>query len=153
MNKAVFENIDAIRKAVNHEIGVSDWRKITQEQINLFADATGDHQWIHLDQSRANQESPYGTTIAHGFLTLSLIASFFEECVANNFSKMAVNYGLNKVRFPHPVKVNDRVRGKFSLLKVEEFAEGVQLEWEVTIEIENQLKPACIAQTLTRWYF
>jgi len=153
MIKANFTDIDSIKKAVGTEVAVSDWHQVTQEQINIFADATGDHQWIHIDPVRAAKESPYGTTIAHGFLTLSLVAKFSGECLRNNTTKMAINYGANKVRFPAPVKVNSRIRAKFVLDTMEEIAGGVQVQWAVTLEIENQEKPACIAQTLTRWYF
>jgi acyl dehydratase len=153
MIKANFTDIDSIKKAVGTEVAVSDWHQVTQEQINIFADATGDHQWIHIDPVRAAKESPYGTTIAHGFLTLSLVAKFSGECLRNTTTKMAINYGANKVRFPAPVKVNSRIRAKFVLDTMEEIAGGVQVQWAVTLEIENQEKPACIAQTLTRWYF
>lgn len=153
MIKANFTDIDSIKKAVGTEVAVSDWHQVTQEQINIFADATGDHQWIHIDPERAAKESPYGATIAHGFLTLSLIAKFSGECLSNTRTKMAINYGANKVRFPAPVKVNSRIRAKFVLDTMEEIAGGVQVQWVVALEIENQEKPACIAQTLTRWYF
>lgn len=153
MKKAAFTDIESIRSQLGQEVATSDWLKITQDQINLFAKATGDHQWIHIDPVRALKDSPYGSTIAHGFLTLSLIARFSGECLRNGIAKMAINYGLNKVRFPSPVKVNDRVRAHFVLDSMLEIEGGVQIQWGVTIEIEDKDKPACIAQTLTRWYF
>lgn len=153
MIKAAFTDIESIRKAIGTEVAVSDWHQVTQEQINLFADATGDHQWIHIDPERSAKESPYETTIAHGFLTLSLVAKFSGECLRNSTTKMAINYGANKVRFPSPVKVNSKIRARFTLDSMEEISGGVQVQWIVTIDIEGQEKPACIAQTLTRWYY
>ena len=134
------------------EVAVSDWVTITQERINLFADATGDHQWIHIDPVRAAKESPFGMTIAHGFLTLSLVPYLKGECIEFTGVKMGVNYGTNRVRFMAPVKVNSRIRGRFKLIAVEQINGGVQMEWECTLELEGLAKPACIAQLVSRAY-
>jgi len=134
------------------EVAVSDWVEITQERINLFAEATGDHQWIHVDPERAAKESPFGATVAHGFLTLSLIPMFKDNCMEYAGVKMGVNYGTNRVRFMAPVKVNSRVRGRFKLAAVEEIKGGVQMTWECTIEMEGYGKPACVAELVSRAY-
>lgn len=144
--------INSLSQHIGAEIAVSDWLPITQERINQFAEATGDHQWIHIDAERAARESPFKTTIAHGFLTLSLIPHFKGECIAYDGVKMGVNYGTNRVRFMAPVKVNARLRAKFKLLSVEDIAGGVQTVFEVTIEIEGHAKPACVAELVTRAY-
>ncbi len=151
--KTIFKDIQSVKNALGQEIGISDWLEITQERINTFADATGDHQWIHIDPERAKKESPYGTTIAHGYLTLSLIANFSDKCYSNEFSKMIINYGANKIRFPSPVKVNSKIRARYTLESLDEIEGGIQVQWVVTIDIEGQDKPACVAQSLTRWYF
>jgi acyl dehydratase len=147
----VFESVDALRAAVGEHSGYSDWHVITQEQINLFAEATGDHQWIHVDPDRAAQ-GPFGTTIAHGYLTLALIPMLFTEVSRVDGARMGVNYGLNKVRFPAPVPVGSKVRGGVLLKSVEDVPGGVQVINEVTIEIEGSEKPACIAETVSRIY-
>ena len=134
------------------EIGVSDWYTVTQEQIDKFADATGDHQWIHVDPARA-AAGPFGTTIAHGFLTLSLLPEMFARAFAIGDTRMGVNYGLNKVRFTAPVPVGSRLRGRFKLLAYEPIAGGAQLTVEVTMEREGADKPVCIAESLSRRYF
>lgn len=134
------------------EVAVSDWVTITQERINLFAEATGDHQWIHIDPERAAKESPFGTTIGHGFLTLSLVPFLKGECIEFTGVKMGVNYGTNRVRFMAPVKVNSRIRGRFKLASVEQIKGGVQMVWECTLELEGLEKPACIAELVSRAY-
>ena len=134
------------------EVAVSDWVMITQERINLFAEATGDHQWIHIDPERAAKESPFATTIAHGFLTLSLVPYLKGECIEFTGVKMGVNYGTNRVRFMAPVKVNSRLRGRFKLMSVEPIKGGVQMVWECTLELEGLAKPACIAELVSRAY-
>ena len=134
------------------EVAVSDWVTITQERINLFAEATGDHQWIHIDPERAANESPFGTTIAHGFLTLSLVPYLKGECIEFTGVKMGVNYGTNRVRFMAPVKVNSKLRGRFKLMSVEPIKGGVQMVWECTLELEGLEKPACIAELVSRAY-
>ena len=147
----VFESVDALRAAVGQHSGYSDWHVITQEQVNLFAEATGDHQWIHVNPELA-AKGPFGTTIAHGYLTLSLIPMLFTEVSRVDGAKMGVNYGLNKVRFPAPVPVGSKVRGGVLVKSVEDVPGGVQVINEVTIEIEGSEKPACIAETVSRIY-
>ena len=134
------------------EVAVSDWVTITQERINLFADATGDHQWIHIDPERAAKESPFGATIAHGFLTLSLVPYLKGECIEFTGVKMGVNYGTNRVRFMAPVKVNSKLRGRFKLMSVEQIKGGAQMVWECTLEMQGLEKPACIAELVSRAY-
>jgi len=133
-------------------VAVSDWLTITQEQVNLFAEATGDHQWIHVDVERA-KAGPFGAPIAHGFLTLSLIPRFFEQAIEIRNTRMGVNYGLNKVRFTAPVPVGSRVRGHLKLLSCEPIDnQGMQMAWQITVEREGSDKPACIAESLSRRY-
>jgi acyl dehydratase len=136
---------------VGQEIGASDWTQIDQARIDHFAAATGDHQWIHVDPVRA-AAGPFGTTIAHGFLTLSLLPHFFESGFAIDDVKMGVNYGLNRVRFPAPVKVGSRLRGHFKLLEFVPLDGGAQLTVEVTVEMEGSAKPACVAESVSRRY-
>ena len=137
---------------VGHEVAVSDWLTVTQEQVDLFAQATGDHQWIHVDVERA-KAGPFGAPIAHGFLTLSLIPKFFETSIEIRNSRMGVNYGLNKVRFTAPVPVDSRLRARMKLLACEAIDnDGVQMTWLVTLEREGSDKPVCIAESLTRQY-
>jgi acyl dehydratase len=137
---------------VGQEVVVSDWLTVTQEQVDLFAKATGDHQWIHVDVERA-KAGPFGAPIAHGFLTLSLIPTFFETSIEIRNSRMGVNYGLNKVRFTAPVPVGSRLRGRMKLLACEAIDnDGVQMTWLVTVEREGSDKPVCIAESLTRRY-
>jgi acyl dehydratase len=126
---------------------------IDQARVNGFAEVTGDHQWIHVDVERAKRESPFGGPIAHGYLTVSLLAKFAGECIAVDGIKLAVNYGLNRVRFASPVKVGSRVRARFVLAAVDDIAGGAQMTWQATVEIDGGEKPACIAEMLTRWYF
>ncbi|MBI5550766.1 MAG: MaoC family dehydratase [Desulfobacterales bacterium] len=152
MPKVVFDSLDALRAKIGQEVAVGDWITVTQEQINLFANATGDHQWIHLDTQRAAAESPYGTTIAHGFLTLSLLPRLMADAVQLPKAKMSVNYGLNRVRFAAPVPAGKRVRARITLLGIEEVKGGVQMNWKTQIEVEGNEKPACIAETLARHY-
>ncbi|RJQ77956.1 MAG: MaoC family dehydratase [Desulfobacteraceae bacterium] len=152
MPKTTFESLEALRSKIGQEIAVGDWTAVTQEQINLFAEATGDHQWIHLDQKRAAAESPYGTTIAHGFLTLSLIPRLMADTLQLPKAKMSVNYGLNRVRFAAPVPAGKKVRPRVTLLGIEDVPGGVQMNWKVTIEVEGSEKPACIAETIARHY-
>ena len=134
------------------ELGTSDWLEVTQERVNTFADATGDHQWIHVDVERAKAESPFGGPIAHGYLTLSLIVPLVSETYTISDSKMGVNYGLNKVRFPAPVPVGAKVRLTASLKSVEEVAGGLQLTLAAVIEREGSDKPVCIAEPVFRYY-
>ncbi|MCF6737428.1 MaoC family dehydratase [Blastococcus sp. KM273129] len=134
------------------ELGSSDWYEVTQEHVNLFADATGDHQWIHVDVERAKAESPFGGPIAHGYLTLSLLAPLSSQVLAVTDTAMGVNYGLNKVRFPSPVPVGSRVRLTATLRSVEEVAGGLQVTLGAVIEREGGDKPVCIAEPVFRYY-
>jgi acyl dehydratase len=137
---------------VGHEVAVSDWITITQEQVNLFADATGDHQWIHVDVEKA-KAGPFGAPIAHGFLTLSLLPRFFESALAIGGTRMGVNYGLNKVRFTSPVPVGSRLRARMTLLACEAIEQGgLQMTWKVSVEREGADKPVCVAESLARRY-
>jgi acyl dehydratase len=146
-----------LKGRVGKEAKVGEWLVVDQKRINLFADATGDHQWIHVDPERAKKESPFKDAIAHGFLTLSLLPSLTREVQSGGVAypgvKLGVNYGLNKVRFPSPVKVNSRIRTKSVLKEVTEVEGGLQMVREVTVEIEGQPKPACVAETVSRLYF
>lgn len=145
-----FEKISDLQALVGQELGVSGWMTITQEQINQFAQATGDHQWIHVDPARAAQ-GPFGTTVAHGFLTLSLLPVLLESCFTIADSPMGLNYGLNRVRFPAPVPVGSRLRARAVLQQFEPLpGGGAQLTLDVTIEREGQDKPVCAAQVLVR---
>lgn len=146
-------SVEELKSLIGQEVAVTDWFSISQERINLFADATGDHQWIHLDAERCRKESPFGTTIAHGFLTLSLLPMIMQSAVSMPEPKMSVNYGLNKVRFPSPVPSGSRVRGRMSLQGVEDIAGGNQVTWIVTIEREGSDKPACVAESIARHYW
>ena len=147
-----FQTIADLTACVGQEVAVSDWLTITQQQINLFAEATGDHQWIHVDPEKAAQ-GPFGGPIAHGFLTLSLIPKFFESSFDIIGSRMGVNYGLNKVRFTSPVPVGSRLRARMKLLATHPIDnDGVQMTWEVTVEREGSDKPVCVAESLVRRY-
>ena len=147
-----FHSYAELRACAGQEVAVTDWIVITQEQINLFADATGDHQWIHVDVEKAAQ-GPFGAPIAHGFLSLSLLPWFFGQAVSIDGTTMGVNYGLNKVRFPAPVPVNSRVRGRVAVQSVEQLdAQSVQITWLVTVEREGSDKPVCVAESLSRSY-
>jgi acyl dehydratase len=147
-----FTSLDELRAAVGTDVGTSDWLTVDQERIKLFADATGDHQWIHVDPEKA-AAGPFGTTIAHGYLTLSLLPALFDGLYRTPGMKMGVNYGLNKVRFPAPVPSGSRVRATAKLLSVEEVQGGVQLTSQVTVEREGGDKPVCVAETVSRLYF
>ncbi len=146
------EGIQGLRALVGQEIGVSAWREIDQDLINRFADATGDHQWIHIDVERAQRESPFGTTIAHGYLVLSLVPAFNEEIFTVSGLKLAVNYGLNKVRFVSPVPAGSRLRMRARLAELSEVAGGEQAMLALTIEREGEEKPACVVEQLIRFY-
>jgi acyl dehydratase len=150
-----FDSPAAVHSAVGTEVCVTDWLEIGQDRIDKFAEATGDFQWIHVDPERARSEGPYGGTIAHGFLTLSLLGKFYEDYLmpALPFCDMGLNYGLNRVRFTQPVRVNSRVRARFVLVKVDDVPGGLQLTFGVTIEIEGAEKPACVAESVVRRQF
>jgi acyl dehydratase len=136
---------------VGQEVGVSDWITVDQQRIDLFAQATGDHQWIHVDPERA-MSGPFGSTIAHGFLTLSLLPAMADTAFAIDDVRMGVNYGLNRVRFANPVPAGSRVRGHFKLVSYEPLEGGAQLTIEVSMELEGADKPACVAQSVSRRY-
>ena len=140
-----------LQTRVGKEIGCGAWMAVDQARINLFAQATGDHQWIHTDPARA-ASGPFGVTVAHGFLTLSLLPALFESAFAIDDVRMGINYGLNRVRFMSPVRVGSRVRGRFKLVSFEPLPGGAQLTVDATIEIEGAVKPACVAQTVSRRY-
>jgi acyl dehydratase len=146
-----FTGIDELREAVGTVIGSSDWHVVDQERIDRFAEATADHQWIHVDAERA-KGGPFGTTIAHGFLSLSLIPMMSYETYTVGNVAMAVNYGLNKVRFPAPVPSGSKVRATFELLDVSDVSGGVQVVNRATVEVERQDKPAVVAETVARLY-
>lgn len=147
-----FETLADLAACVGQEVAVSDWLTITQEQVNRFADATGDQQWIHVDPERARQ-GPFGAPVAHGFLTLSLLPRFFESSFAVRASTLGVNYGLNKVRFTAPVPVGSRLRARMTLLSAEPLpGDGLQMTWDVHVEREGADKPVCVAQALVRRY-
>ncbi|MFL6675335.1 MAG: MaoC family dehydratase [Massilia sp.] len=141
-----------LKALVGLEVGVSRWFEMSQQRIGTFADATDDHQWIHLDHDRAARESPFGGTVAHGFLTLSLLPAMLEDAIVMRDVKMGLNYGLNKVRFPAPVPAGSRVRARITLGAVDEFAGGAQLIWDVVVEREGSDKPVCVAEFLVRRY-
>ncbi len=148
------ENFDQLRALVGREVHVSEWLEVEQARIDRFAQATGDFQWIHVDVERAKKESPFGGTIAHGFLTLSLLGKFFESFLPAllPFCDMGINYGLNKVRFTQPVRSGARVRGHYRLDAVQDVDGGVQMVFTATMEIEGGAKPACIAESIVRRY-
>ncbi|MDB5763459.1 MAG: MaoC family dehydratase [Herminiimonas sp.] len=145
-------SLAALKELVGQEVAVSDWIEISQERVNLFADATGDRQWIHLDAERSRRESPYGGTVAHGFLTLALLPMLMGQSIHMPDVRMGVNYGLNKVRFPAPVPVGSRIRGRMTLLSIEDISGGAQMVWQVTMEREGGDKPVCVAESVTRRY-
>ncbi|MFJ5727096.1 MaoC family dehydratase [Streptomyces paradoxus] len=143
--------LDELKKLAGSDLGTSEWIEVTQERINTFADATGDHQWIHVDPEKA-KEGPFGAPIAHGYLTLSLFIPLFTELLDVQGVTTKVNYGLNKVRFPSPVKVGSRIRLTAKLAEVEEVPGGAQITVEGAIEIEGATKPAAVLQSLSRFY-
>jgi len=145
-------DVTTLDDRVGQEIAVSDWLEVTQSRIDQFADATGDRQWIHVDRARAAAESPFKTTIAHGFLTLSLLSPLIRESIQFTGLRMAINYGLNRVRFVSPVPAGARIRARITVQAVEKLPEGFQVTWHVTIEREHADKPACVADWIVRYY-
>lgn len=146
--------IDDLRSRAGQEIGVSPWHTVTQEQIDQFAQVTGDDQWIHCDVERARRESPYGTTIAHGFLTVSLLSKFSRETIhVDSQYKMRINYGFNRLRFTGGVPAGSRIRAHFTLNSIKDVEGGVELAWGVSVEVEGHAKPALVAEWLGRTYF
>ncbi|MHA1313707.1 MAG: MaoC family dehydratase [Candidatus Helarchaeota archaeon] len=152
MAKLVLKNISELNQYLGKEIGVSDWHLVTQNEINLFADATGDHQWIHVDVERAKKESPYGGPIAHGYYTLSLAPVLMSQILEIQEKKMGINYGTEKVRFPAPVPIGKKIRMKSVLSSLKEVKGGVQANFQLTFEVEGQEKPACVAEVVYRYY-
>lgn len=151
--KPVFGSVDDVLALVGKPLGVSEWVSIEQTRVNQFADATDDHQWIHVDPVRA-KEGPFGACIAHGYLSLSLVSRFLPEIATLQNLKMGVNYGTDKVRFPSAVKVGSRLRGRGELIAAEKTKDGgVQATIRVTVEIEGAERPACVADTISRYYF
>jgi acyl dehydratase len=149
----VIANLEELNSLVGHEVAVSDWIRVDQQRIDAFAAATGDGQWIHTDPERATRESPYKSTIAHGFLTLSLLPHLRNSAMRIDGTRMLVNYGLDRVRFPAPVRAGSNIRARFRLAAASAIEGGVQLEWQVEIECEGGAKPVCAAVTLMRCYW
>jgi acyl dehydratase len=145
-------DVRTLRDRVGQEIAVGGWFAVTQDRITQFADATGDHQWIHVDAARAAAESPFKTTIAHGFLTLSLMSTLIREAIEFTGLRMAINYGLNRVRFVTPVLAGSRIRARIVCGAVEEAGGAYQVTWAVTVEREGESRPACVADWLVRYY-
>ena len=152
MHKIKLSSLNELKKLIGKPFPPSDWQTITQERIDLFAEAGGDDQWIHVDPVRAAKESPYGVTIAHGFLTLSLLSRIFVDTVFIDGVTLSINYGTNKVRFTDPVLVNARVRAHFTLLSLDAFKGGVQITWNVSMEQEGKERPCLIAEWVSRRY-
>ena len=148
----IIQNLDALPAWIGREVACSDWMEVDQERIQRFADATGDQQWIHTDPQRAQHESPFKSTIAHGYLTLSLLPHLLGNCLRIDGVGVSLNYGLDRVRFPAPLPVGRRVRARLALEKLETVAGGVQAHWAATVELEHSEKPACVAQMLVRYY-
>ena len=146
------ESIAALRVRVGREVATSDWLEVTQDRINQFAEATEDRQWIHVDPERAARESPFKETIAHGFLTLSLLSELGKRAMSVGGVRMGLNYGLNRVRFVSPVPAGSRIRGRFTLATVKEIDGGVEATWNVKVERDGGEKPCCVAEWLVRYY-
>ena len=147
------ETPDGLKEFVGKEIGASQWITVTQERIDRFAEATEDRQWIHVDRERAKRESPFGTTVAHGFLTLSLLSTFMGQVIrVRSGSRMTINYGLNRVRFPAPVREGSRIRGRFTLQSFAERGEAYEAVFSCSVECEGTDKPCCVAEWVVRYY-
>jgi len=151
MAARVINGIDEMKTLVGEHMGFSEWHEVTQEQVNQFAEATGDHQWIHIDEEKA-KAGPFGRTIAHGYFTISLAPVLMGEVVRTEGVSMGVNYGINKLRFPAPMPVGEKVRMGAKLVDVTDIAGGAQTAYELTFEVEGQAKPACVAEVLYRVY-
>jgi acyl dehydratase len=153
MPPLVVETVFSLKEYVGREIAVTDWLMVTQDRIDRFAEATDDRQWIHVDRDRAPRESPYATTIAHGFLTLSLLSHFMKQAIQfRGGVRMAVNYGLNRVRFPFPVRAGSKIRARIGLLNLKQLSEALEATFSVAMEIENSDKPCCVAEWVVRYY-
>ena len=140
-----------LKMCAGREMGVTQWLEITQERIDTFAEATDDHQWIHIDRDRAQRESPYGATIAHGFLTLSLLTKFLTAVIQLDDVRLAINYGLNRVRFPSAVRAGSRIRARIVLQSIRDVGESTEMIYVVTIEAEGAEKPCCVAECIVRY--
>jgi acyl dehydratase len=151
MAQTVFESLAEVRAGVGTVLGTSDWFEVTQDRVDRFAAATGDHQWIHVDVERARRESPFGGPIAHGYLTLALTNLVLPQVVEVRGASLGVNYGTGRVRFPAPVPVPGRVRGTAELVACDDVAGGVQTTIVVTMEVEGGTTPACVVESLSRW--
>jgi acyl dehydratase len=153
MPPLVVETPHSLSNFVGHEIAVTDWFTVTQDRIRQFAEATEDHQWIHVDRERAQRESPYGTTIAHGFLTLSLVSHFMKQAIQIRTGiRMGINYGLNRVRFPSPVLADSQIRAHVSLLSVKELPDAIEAAFGISVEGQRNEKPHCVAEWIVRYY-
>jgi acyl dehydratase len=144
--------LEELKRLVGQELAVTEWLEMSQERINLFADATDDHQWIHVDPERARRESPYGATIAHGFLTLSLLPQIVSDAIQITDLRMAINYGLNRVRFPAAVRAGSRIRARIVLQSIRDVEGATDATYAVTIENQGSEKPCCVAEWLARYY-
>jgi acyl dehydratase len=153
MPPLVVETLQSLKDYTGQEIGVTDWFLVTQERIQQFAEVTEDRQWIHVDRERAQRESPYGTTIAHGFLTLSLLSQFMKQAIQiRSGIRMAVNYGLNRVRFPSPVRAGSKIRARVTLQSLKELPDGVEAVFSISVEGQGTEKPCCVAEWVVRYY-
>lgn len=152
MPPLVLDKPESLKDYAGKEVAVTGWMPVEQERISRFADVTDDRQWIHVEPERAAKESPYGATVAHGFLTLSLLSRFLMQSIRVEGIRMGVNYGLNKVRFPAPVTAGSKIRARFTLQSVEDIKGGLQTVWDVVIECEGSEKPCCVAEWLIRYY-
>ncbi len=153
MPPIVLDSLDSLKDLVGREVAVTEWFTVSQDRIRQFAEATEDCQWIHLDRERSRRESPYRTTIAHGFLTLSLLSQFAQRAIQiRSGVRMGVNYGLNRVRFPSPVRADSKIRARFTLLKLKEFPDALETIFSVSIESEGAAKPCCVAEWIVRYY-
>ncbi|MGW7353116.1 MaoC family dehydratase [Streptomyces sp. NPDC054784] len=148
----IFTSPDELRAAVGEQLGSSEWMEIDQKRIDLFAEATGDHQWIHVDPERA-AAGPFGTTIAHGYLTLALLPALVPQVLRVDGVRMGINYGVNKVRFPATVPVGSRLRGHVELVDISDVPDGVQVTAKVTVEREGGAKPVCVAESVSRYFW
>lgn len=149
----VVDSLDALKGLVGQEVAASEWLPITQERIHHFAEATEDRQWIHVDPERAKRESPYRATVAHGFLTLSLLSQFLAQSIRiQSGVRLGINYGLNRVRFPAPVPVGSKMRARFTLQSVKELPDALEAVWSVVLECAGASKPSCVAEWIVRYY-
>jgi acyl dehydratase len=153
MGKGFTMTLESLRELVGREVAVTGWFAIAQDRIDRFADATEDRQWIHVDRARAERDSPYGTTVAHGFLTLAMLSHLSRNVLPVEGVRMRVNYGLNRVRFPAPVRAGSRIRARFTLQSVKDFAGGVDVTLAVTVDVEGADKPCCVAEWIVRYYY